>query len=124
MATFLKFHKINLLLIVFLFVTPTVFAQDFTSTISKMAFEHGVTFGHLKRCQVSQKSIVIFEKIIQKLKDDRMTNETYKKLYEESYEAGKQSILSSPDTGKIGCEKYLKSEKELIEYEKNTLNVK
>ena len=54
MATFLMFRKRNLIVILFLFVTPSVFAQDFTSTISKMAFENGVMLGHLKRCHVSQ----------------------------------------------------------------------
>ena len=118
MATFLMFRKINLIVILFLFVTPSVFAQDFTSTISKMAFENRVMLGHLKRCHVSQESIVIFEKIIHKLKEDKLPNDAYKQLYEDSYEAGKQSVLSNPDADKIGCEKYLKSEKELIEYGK------
>ena len=112
------FRKIKVLGALLLLVTPTAFSQDFTSVISKMAFKNGVTFGHLKRCQISEESIVIFEKIIQKLKEDRLPNEAYKKLYDESYESGKQSILSHPNTGKIGCEKYLKSEKELIEYAK------
>ena len=67
---------------------------------------------------IASKVSLFFEKIIHKLKEDKLPNDAYKQLYEDSYEAGKQSMLLNPGADKIGCEKYLKSEKELIEYGK------
>lgn len=111
-------YTLTVLLII---LSSSLFAQDFTSSISKMAFKNGEIFGNLKRCNAPAESLIIYEKIIQQLKIDKLPNNSYIKLYDQFYAEGEESVLSKLDSEQTDCEEHLENAKELLLFdEKNS----